>query len=119
MTGSAMKKPERSRLAYYLDIWQRSIKNDGIEQDLGTATADYWPSGTSGFTIIQDLEYDADSYAASAMNTLIDDLPPNCHLAIYITYGLTSAVWKMRDFEASLERAYDLLEKGMPGKSLY
>ena len=64
----------------------------------------------------EDMCDEADAQRNHAVDTCIDDLPPNQKAAVYRRY--LSAVFRMRDYETSLMTAHEALEVSLRRKGI-
>lgn len=101
---------------FHLRNWARWMRHPGLKLGYPAKSCGIesgFVSGEDGFDILCE---QADEQAAILINTIIDGLEPDEHAAINHAY--LHAVYRLKSFEDSLERAAGRVWRGMLAKGL-
>lgn len=95
-------------LKEYLAIWTRWIRRPGIDLGFPHASPGFAPRGLADH---EDLEDEADNYAAVVMDKLIDGLGVLERAAVH--HHQLHAVFRARDLQGAWASALEKLERGI------
>ena len=101
---------------WHLRNWQRWMRVTNLGLSYPSRSAGLESGGVSSADAFDLLCEDADEQAAVALNAIIDSLAPDETAAINHQY--LHAVYRMRDFQGSLDRALAKVWRGMLARGI-
>lgn len=97
-----------------LTDWANWMK--GYSPNLGYPSHSMMLSSGGNSSTFEDMCDAADAQRNHAVDSCVDDLPPNQKAAIYHRY--LAAVFRLRDYEGSLVSAHEALDVSLRGKGM-